>query len=61
MNRKRKRKKKKIKVKTITQLEIIKSIRKTWDRHPGTQVIPDKTKYNRKKKHKEQDDETHCS
>lgn len=40
-------------MKKITEFELFKGTRRTWDRHPGTQVLQDKTKYNRKKKHKE--------
>jgi len=52
-----KRNKKKIRIKKINQLEIIKSIRKIWTRNPVTQIIPDKSKYSRKEKHKDSDDE----
>ncbi|MCL2354369.1 MAG: hypothetical protein FWC68_00465 [Oscillospiraceae bacterium] len=29
--------------------ELAKSIRNTWEMNPATKVVPDKTKYNRKK------------
>ena len=36
------------------QLEIIKSLRKSWgDLNPTTRVVKDKKKYTRKQKHKE--------
>jgi hypothetical protein len=36
------------------QLEIIKSVRKTWgELNPVTRVVKDKKKYTRKQKHKE--------
>lgn len=43
---------KKSKKKPKSNLEILKSIRKTWEVNPVTKVIPDKTKYTRKEKHK---------
>lgn len=40
-------------MKTKSNLEILKSIRNTWgDINPVTKVVKDKTKYNRKIKHK---------
>ena len=43
-------KKKKIRLEDLEQLEIYKRLRKTWERNPKTQVVPNKKKlYNRSK------------
>ena len=51
---------KKKKTKKITQLEIIKNVRRTWTINPITKIFKDKSKYFRKKKYKENiDEKTH--
>ncbi len=37
----------------ISELEIIKKIRRIWTRDPTTKIVPNKKIYNRKKKVKE--------
>ena len=40
-------------MKKKTTVELLKKIRNSWNGvNPTTKVIPDKTKYNRKQKHK---------
>lgn len=39
-----------------SQLDAIKSVRKTWGFKPVTRVVADKTKYSRKPKHRNQQD-----
>jgi hypothetical protein len=42
-------KKKSIHKKVKTYIELIQEVRRTWDVCPATRVMPDKTKYNRKR------------
>lgn len=40
------------KKKNLTEYEIYKRIRKTWNFSPVSRIVQDKTKYTRKEKHK---------
>lgn len=42
--------------KKISELEIIKKIRRIWTRDPTTKIVPSKKIYNRKKKVKEDEE-----
>jgi len=42
----------KVKKKPRTSLELMQTIRITWTVNPVTKVIPNKNRYNRKRKHK---------
>lgn len=46
------KKKKKVSIKAKSINEVMLEQRRTWTRNPWTTIVPDKTKYSRKEKHK---------